>query len=196
MGHSQATKAATRERLVVTAARRLLREGTGGASVGDIAADAHVTAGAIYRHFASRDALLGDAFGAAATVLADWARKAPDFETAVGLYLSPAHRDAVDAGCPVAALASDMAHTHDTTEAALRGAFTQQVRDALEVLTERLQPQMGAQARARAIVSWCACVGALGLSRAMSDPSAADALLADVAAGLTQWPATVPQTPR
>lgn len=194
MGHSQASKAATRERLVVTAARRLLREGTNGASVADIAADAHITAGAIYRHFASRDVLLREAFATAATVLGDWSRRSPDFDTAVSLYLSPAHRDAVDAGCPVAALASDMAH--GTADDALRGAFTAHVRGVIDMLAHRLAPEAGERARAEAILSWCACVGALGLSRAIPDASASGELLADVAAELTQWPSRSPRMPR
>jgi len=202
MGHSQASKAATRERLVVTAARRLLREGTQGACVADIAADAEITAGAIYRHFASRDVLLQEAFATAATVLEDWKARAPDFDTAIAMYLSPSHRDAIDSGCPVAALASDMAHTHAATEDALRAAYTRQVREVFDMLADRLQAQGDAsreaiqEARSRAIVSWCASVGALALSRAVTDRALADGILADVATQITRWQVLPPAQTR
>jgi len=62
MGHSQAQKIATRQRIVEVAAKRLRERGIDGVSIADLMKEAGLTVGGFYKHFASRDQLVREAF--------------------------------------------------------------------------------------------------------------------------------------
>ena len=63
MGHSQQDKAATHARIVDIASRRLREKGLEGIGVADLMKEAGLTHGGFYAHFASREALVIEAFG-------------------------------------------------------------------------------------------------------------------------------------
>ena len=65
MGHSQAEKAATHQRIVDVAARRFRELGLDGIGVADVMKEAGMTVGGFYKHFESRDELVTEALGAA-----------------------------------------------------------------------------------------------------------------------------------
>src|SRR5690349_6359273 len=118
--HRQPTrKEASHERIVETVARAIRRYGFQGAGVADIMKEAGLTHGGFYAHFPSRDALLVEALESAgrdsAARLAQAtaprrARGASALRALLESYLSEAHLHAVDEGCPVAALASEVPH--------------------------------------------------------------------------------------
>ncbi|MEU4160186.1 TetR/AcrR family transcriptional regulator [Actinoplanes sp. NPDC026670] len=58
---SQAQAAENRERIVATAARLFREHGIAGVSVADVTAEAGLTHGGFYKHFASKDALVAEA---------------------------------------------------------------------------------------------------------------------------------------
>ena len=64
MGHSQADKAQTHERIVEIAARRMREQGLEGVGVAELMKEAGLTVGGFYKHFASRDALVAEAMQA------------------------------------------------------------------------------------------------------------------------------------
>src|SRR5438270_8043634 len=101
-------KLETRQRIIVTAGRRLKRDGIDGSGVAALMSDAGLTNGAFYAHFESKDDLV-------ATVVADQLRAQhatlgalPEGRSAVEEfvrdYLAPRHRDDPSTGCPSAAL--------------------------------------------------------------------------------------------
>ena len=102
-------QAAENRQGILDAASRLYRErGLTGVGVADITRNAGLTHGGLYRHFASKDALVQEACARAF----DWSMtplEGATPHTTVGeriqRYLSPQHRDAPGTGCPVAALA-------------------------------------------------------------------------------------------
>lgn len=109
---SKARAAENREGILDAAARLYRERGLTGVGVADITRDAGLTHGGLYRHFASKDALVQ----AACARAFDWSISPLDGatpNTTVGeriqSYLSPQHRDAPGAGCPAAALAVDAA---------------------------------------------------------------------------------------
>jgi TetR/AcrR family transcriptional repressor of nem operon len=181
MGHSRAAKAATRQRIIEIAAQRFRQHGLSGVGLAEIAGEAGITPGAIYRHFASREELLAEAFDEAARSLDTWAAASPDLATALRNYLSAAHRDTPGSGCPIVALAGDVARA----DAATRNAYTCHLQRVLGFLEGLLVAQGHANARAMAVFQFCACVGAMGLARAADDPALSQDLLDSVRAGLT-----------
>src|SRR5437764_13972352 len=115
-------KEATRRRIVEAAGRRLKRDGIDGSGVAALMADAGLTNGAFYAHFASKDDLV-------ATAVADqlheqlerYRAAAPEragVERMVREYLSVEHRDNVEHGCPSAALLHEIGRGTDETEGA------------------------------------------------------------------------------
>jgi len=154
----------------VDAASRLFRErGIESVSVGDVMATLGMTAGGFYRHFENKEALAAEACTAAfaGSGLAREPARSP--EAMLRRYLSKAHRDAPAGGCPLPALASDMARQ----PAAVRRAYTEGVHDALARIQE-LTP--GADSKAR-VALLTGMVGALALARAVNDEELSAAIL-------------------
>ncbi len=100
---------------ILEAAAQLYRQqGFNGVGVADITRAAGLTHGGLYRHFESKEDLAAQACARSF----EWslAQLQPnggpvDFSpvAVAALYLTPAHRDAAGNGCPVAALANDVA---------------------------------------------------------------------------------------
>ena len=110
MGHSQSDKQATHHRIVQVAARRFRERGIDGISVGDIMKEAGLTVGGFYKHFESRDALVTEAFILALQDIEhiqDALKTEP--QRAISTYMSTSHRNNVGRGCPISALANDVA---------------------------------------------------------------------------------------
>src|SRR5215211_2582304 len=118
--YDQQHKDATRKRILEAAGRRLKRDGIDGSGIATLMADAGLTNGAFYAHFDSKDDLV-------ATVLGDQlSRQASEFsklpggrtglEAFVRDYLSPAHRDHPEVGCPSAALLDEIVRSADATK--------------------------------------------------------------------------------
>ncbi|MET0964296.1 MAG: TetR/AcrR family transcriptional regulator, partial [Noviherbaspirillum sp.] len=107
----------THERILDAAARAIRRGGHGGASVADVMKEAGLTHGGFYAHFHSRDELVASAISHAGKQSARnlmrsmevlQKKGASPLRALVDVYLSVAHMDAVEAGCVVAALGSEM----------------------------------------------------------------------------------------
>lgn len=175
-----ARREATHDRIVETAARAIRRGGFHGVGVADIMKEAGLTHGGFYAHFESRNAMLAEALERAgresaarlgASVERRRARGASPLRALVESYLADAHLAALEAGCPVAALASEMPRQAPEVQATARTrvlALVGRVRDAL--------PE-GADA-AQAPVIAATLVGALQLARGIGDDAEGRAVLA------------------
>jgi TetR/AcrR family transcriptional repressor of nem operon len=171
MGHSQAEKAQSRERILAEASRQIRREGLESVSVGALMKNVGLTHGGFYGHFESRAALLEAALQRAlleGEANVEAAGPAKDFSSIVRGYLSRKHRDARDSGCAVAALAADTARAEEGP----RAIMTRHVDSFIATAAEALDGD-----EARAIVAVSAMVGALTLSRVVVDPARSDAIL-------------------
>ena len=171
MGHSQAEKAASRERILAEASRQIRREGLESVSVGTLMNSVGLTHGGFYGHFESRAALLEEALERAllegeANVQASG--PPAHFATMVRGYLSRSHRDARDSGCAVAALVADAARAEDGPRAIMSRHVEAFIASVAHTLDED---------EARAIVAVSAMVGALALSRVVADPARSDTIL-------------------
>ncbi|MGU3362140.1 TetR family transcriptional regulator [Methylobacterium sp. M6A4_1b] len=176
---SQEQARLNRQRVVEVAAALFRERGLNGVGVADIMASAGLTHGGFYGQFASKDALAIEAFDAA---LGEERRGTVD--ALIGNYLSVGHVQAPSMGCPLAALANDVAR--EPAGSLLRGRFTQGVRNLLTILTE-LSPQ-GAKERRRqrALAKLSTLVGAVVLARAVDDARLAEDLLQAARAGTAE----------
>jgi TetR/AcrR family transcriptional repressor of nem operon len=186
MRRSRKDTAETRGRIVATASRLFRARGISDVSVADITSAVGLTVGAFYRHFASKDALVVEAIELASLqTTAMHAKTAPDAgrsertQALLDSYLSVLHRDHPELGCPVAALCSEIAHHGPSTKQAFTAALQR-----LLVVVGSVVPGKSKQARERRLQVAASVVGALVLSRASSDPSLADELLAAVRRGV------------
>jgi TetR/AcrR family transcriptional repressor of nem operon len=178
MGHSQAEKALNRERILAEAARQVRREGLESVSVGTLMKNVGLTHGGFYGHFENRSALLAEALQRALEDGQAKSRAASrTFDGLVRGYLSRAHRDGRDSGCAVAALAADVARADDEA----RAVMSRHVDAFIATVSETLD---GDEARAMLAVS--ALVGALTLSRIVTDPARSDAILKAARDGLEE----------
>jgi len=171
-------KEATHERIVAAAARAIRRSGYGGTGVADIMKEAGLTHGGFYAHFPSREAMLVEAADRASAestaVSAQVAASVPPRQALSALvqrYLSKAHIDNPENGCPVAALASEM--PRQTRR--VRKAATRHIKEMIEVVARQLPDRGKVDAHERALVTVATMVGAVELARAVDDQKLADA---------------------
>jgi TetR/AcrR family transcriptional repressor of nem operon len=173
MGHSQAEKTRSHERILSIASRRIREGGLDGISVGELMKAAGLTHGGFYGHFDSRDALLAQALeralaeGEAAAARSAARKGAPSAKAAINSYLSPAHRDDLGGGCAYAALAADLSRAGPD----LRGILT----GRLARVFERMEATHGGRQAALAAMS--TMLGALILARAVDDEALSNEIL-------------------
>ncbi len=167
-------KAKTRARILDAAGRLFRRRGYHASGVDAVMNEAGLTPGGFYAHFDSKESRLAEALDHAAAATAagvdaalvgrsdsDWA------EGFVAYYLSASHRDALEDGCPLAALASEVARAGDP------------VRRTFEALIVRLAGRLadGGLEQDRALAVLALCVGGLGLARSVRDDELAARIL-------------------
>jgi len=174
-----AAKEATHERIVDVAARAIRRSGYGGTGVADIMKEAGLTHGAFYSHFPSREAMLAEAAGKAASESAAAATRAVNslppgeaMASMLGAYLSKAHCMNTEQGCPLAALGSET--SRQVPE--VRHVTTRHLKEMIDLFA-RQSPEWGRpSAHEKALVTLSTMVGALILARAVDDPGLSDRL--------------------
>ncbi len=109
-------KLETHRKIVKDASRRVRTEGLTGAAVASVMRDTGLTHGGFYKHFENKDELLveslHEAFHEIIDTLARAAKSSPPGEAwkaIVKTYLSPEYCDHAERGCPMAALAPELA---------------------------------------------------------------------------------------
>jgi AcrR family transcriptional regulator len=175
----QERKDATHERIVDVAARAIRRSGYGGTGVADIMKEAGLTHGGFYAHFASRDALLaeaGDRAGAESVALAAGiAAAAPAGEALQRImeaYLSDEHLGAIETGCPIVALGSEMPRQAPE----VRHVATIRIKEMIDLLARQMPDWGQPAAHERAMMLVCGLVGTTMIARAVDDPNLSKAL--------------------
>jgi TetR/AcrR family transcriptional repressor of nem operon len=184
----QTRKQASHERIVEAAARAIRRSGYDGAGVAGIMNEAGLTHGGFYAHFDSREAMLAEAADRAGAesvaALEQLTASAPPqeaFRTLVAAYLSKAHAARADAGCPVAALGSEMPRQ----AAEVRRAATRRIKEFID-LVGRHSPDWGQPGgHEHALATTATMVGALVLARAVDDPKLSHSMLEAARKSLT-----------
>lgn len=180
-------KELTHDRILEVASRAIRRAGYDGVGVADLMKEAGLTHGGFYAHFASRKALLAEATQRAgldtAALLNQRLREGEAqgisaFSALVNAYLGDAHLENPEAGCVVAALASEIPRQDEEVARAARARLL-----GLVELVRRTLPSAADAGQAQVVAA--TMVGALQLARALQG-KAGKALLANARAALIQ----------
>jgi TetR/AcrR family transcriptional repressor of nem operon len=174
-------KQRTRQRIVEHASRQFRSEGMNGPGVAKLMKASGLTHGGFYKHFASKDELFAEAIdesvrevGAMLTGWAKQARGGECWKEIVKRYLSIEHCEHAEIGCPVAALAPDIART--------RSPIRRKIRASLEAYRKRLVEYMpgkdSVEKQKNFVLIFTAMVGALAVARTMTNREEREKLLA------------------
>lgn len=184
MGYSQAQKTENRERLLENASEQIRAGGFASINVASLMKSIGLTHGGFYGHFASREALLSEALqralldGEAAARQKSKSDKRGFAEIVRG-YLSKRHRRSPDSGCAISALVGDVARADNDS----RQIMEKHIHSFIDKLASTMDDD-----RAHAKLAVSAMVGAITLSRVMTDEREAESLIADVRDLLLELP--------
>src|SRR6266481_2794116 len=177
MRKSKQEAAVTRQRIIRAAAAAFRKNGIAGTGLSDLMAAAGLTHGGFYRHFDSKDQIVAEACAAAgeSAIATFFSNKSPQsgLKARVAKYLSPAHRDDPSAGCPLAALGSEIARCDEKTRAAATQAFLELV----NIIAAESGETRSDVARRRAWVAAATMIGALTMSRIVTDSYLSSSIL-------------------
>jgi TetR/AcrR family transcriptional regulator, transcriptional repressor for nem operon len=164
MRKSREEAAETRKSIVRAAAREFRKKGIVATGLADLMKAAGLTHGGFYKHFASKDQLVAEATVAAMDGIIEELAAHPTVNSAVTGYLSTRHRDNPGSGCPLAALGGELARSDREARAAATAGFLR--------LADILAGNTGAaDVRRRALVATVTMIGAVTMSRLVSDPN-------------------------
>ncbi len=176
MGHSQAEKAKNRERILAEAAEQIRETGLEALSVGKLMQKVNLTHGGFYGHFPSRSDLIAQALKRALDAGEAAARASRDpgrsrsFSAMVKSYLSRTHRDSRKTGCAISALLSDVGRADEQS----RSVMETYIEDFIASVASALENN---EDDSEAIAAVSAMIGALAISRVITDPKRSDAIL-------------------
>lgn len=173
MRYSQEHKAQTHQRIIDEAARLFRRDGVGATGLQPLMKTLGLTHGGFYAHFKSKDELVETALQHAVEQLRtntqeDMASDQP-LSTFIARYLSSAHRADPGAGCPLPTICAELGQRGQPST-----TTDQLIQDRLAMLESKLD---GEDAAEQSVLMFSAMVGALLLSRSVSDPQLSDRLL-------------------
>jgi TetR/AcrR family transcriptional repressor of nem operon len=165
----------THERIVLAASQAFREQGYRGTGVDAAVKAAGMTAGGFYAHFPSKEALFAESLLAAfrgfrkRLLARTQARRGSASGELIRRYFEAQSRDEPGSGCPIPALAADVARS----SGAVRETFEQEVQKMAAALAGRLQGQkddIGDTALALLALG----TGGVLLSRAVKTPAFAD----------------------
>jgi TetR/AcrR family transcriptional repressor of nem operon len=179
MRKSREAAAETRKRIVKAAACEFREKGIVATGLADLMKAAGLTHGGFYKHFESKDQLVAEATTAAMDALLEGMAAHPTVGAAVASYLSTRHRDNPASGCPLAAIGGELSRSDREAREAATAGFVR--------LVDILAGKAGtAEARRRALVAASTMIGAVTMSRVVSDPELSAEILSEVEKSLRE----------
>jgi len=174
-------KAEIHQEIVQDASRRVRAEGLTGVTVPAVMQDAGLTHGGFYKHFGNKEELLMEALGQAFREIADrlthtagQSKPGTAWKAIVKAYLSPEHCDHAERGCPLAALAPELARADPTMKARIFGELTNYQSRMLSFMPGRRT----ADKQRAFLVIFSTMLGAIAIARILPDPAARARVLA------------------
>src|SRR5205085_10636766 len=164
-------KRQTRDRIVRNASRKLRAEGLSGSGVGSVMKASGLTVGGFYKHFRSKDELLADAieqaFSDSEKVYSSLQNvpREDRWKEIVRRYLSPEHCDHPDSGCPVAALAPEIARA----KLGVRKRVSGLIKERTERWVEFMPGRTTTERERNFLLIFTAMVGAISVARILTE---------------------------
>jgi TetR/AcrR family transcriptional regulator, transcriptional repressor for nem operon len=174
---------------IVAASEKLFRAyGIDGVGLSSIMKTAGFTQGGFYNHFSSKEELAVEVVASAmakgsahlkAAAVAPERNGQTRMARQLRSYLSKAHRDDIEQGCPVAGLASDVGRLSPDAQSHFAKGLNELVGTLSKMIADESIDLGDAATRTTAISVYCQMVGALVLSRAVveGDPVLAQEIL-------------------
>jgi TetR/AcrR family transcriptional regulator, transcriptional repressor for nem operon len=166
-------KTQTRDRIVRNAARKLRAEGLNGPGVASVMRASGLTVGGFYKHFRSKDELLAEAIARAfsdSEKVYSSLQNVPRedrWKEIVQLYLSPEHCDHPDTGCPVAALAPEIARA----KLGVRKRIACVMKERTDRWVEFMPGLTAIERKRNFFVIFSAMAGAISVARLLTEPA-------------------------
>ncbi len=184
MRKSKEEAALTRKRIVTAAADEFRKNGIVATGLNDLMKAAGLTHGGFYKHFESKDQLVAEACAEAVETLIEKVKtavaKGPG--AAPATYLSTGHRDNPSAGCPLSAIGSELSRSDERTRAVATEGFLKLV----DIMAGQFGKLPRDTARERALVAVSTMIGALTMSRMVSDPKLSAEILKEAEKSLSK----------
>ena len=165
-------KSKTHQRIVNAASRQFRAQGLSGPGVARVMRASGLTVGGFYKHFRTRDDLVAEAVAESLRDLRERllepARQAPPGEAwkqIIRTYLSIEHCEHPEVGCPIAALAPEIARTKPTVK--------KRIAEMLKQHRDEIMPfvpgSTSAEKERNFTVAMSAMAGAISRARIMTD---------------------------
>jgi TetR/AcrR family transcriptional regulator, transcriptional repressor for nem operon len=174
-------KAETREKILVAASRSFREHGSEMNGIGQVMKELGLTKGGFYRHFESK----GDLYAAAVArafeelgdrmvAVAEAASRGAELRAVIEHYLSARHLNAPGMGCPLAALASEIARQ----PLEVRKRINQSMLGYGERMLRYIPGRTAEDKRARVFILFSGMAGVLVAARSLRDPQDRERMLA------------------
>ena len=173
-------KTRTRDHIVRNASRKLRAEGLSGAGVARVMKASGLTVGGFYKHFRSKDELLADAITQAfsdSEKVYSALQKLPREDRWKGMvraYLSTDHCEDPETGCPVAALAPEIARAKPGVRKRMSGL----VKELAHRWVEFMPGRTAAERERNFFIIFSAMAGAVAIARLFTEPADRQRVLA------------------
>lgn len=170
-------KEQTRLRIIEIASSLFKEEGINATGVAAVMKQANLTNGAFYAHFDSKDALVDAVIKNELEHQLELFQKTSNdisgLKQIITKYLSKEHRDNCGAGCPSAALLSEITKRSETT----KKRYSEGLSEIVDSLASIQDKNNVAKSRQLTLALVGMLIGTLQLSRAVTDPLLSNELL-------------------
>ncbi len=180
MRYTREHKKETRDRIVKAASRQIRGRGGMGPAIGDLMRKLDLTHGGFYKHFRSKQQLLIEAIARGFDEMEAWlveavneAEPGRELELIIDRYLSVQHCSDLAGGCPVAALASEIARY----PRAMRLEIDRAIKKRIKRMAKFLPGATDKERERNCMVLFSGMAGALSLARASADLESRKAIL-------------------
>jgi TetR/AcrR family transcriptional repressor of nem operon len=180
MRYTSGHKEITRERILRAASEGFRKKGADGVAISDLMEELQLTHGGFYRHFKNKEQLfveaLKKAIGDGEHFLKSATENSPkgkELHGIIATYLSLEHCADVQHGCPVAALATEVARQPK----AVRSAFDQAIAAFISLVAPYVPGKSIKERESKARILFSGMVGIISMARAISDVAAREELL-------------------
>lgn len=181
MRYSRQHKAEVHQKIVQDASRRIRTEGLTGAGVASIMRDNGLTHGGFYKHFESKDELLLESlreafheFADRLVAAAERSRAEAPWKAIVRTYLSVDSCRRIEEGCPIAALAPEMARV----DSKMRGQIMAELVQYKDRLTPFMPGRRKQDKEKNFFVIFSTMIGTIEIARILPDPAVQERILA------------------